>query len=304
MSYKDLLKEYVQNSGMSHREISRKCKELGKPVSQAYISQLIKGDVPPPSEEVSRILAEVTNGDPDKLITTGYIEKSPLEVQNLIKHYVDRLDLYTHMVASFFSDVELPDDHDEQDKERFMNEIKNIGETINKIPIEERIDFVVNRFNRVVYSQPEFMREIGENTGVSEETIDYTIKAIKEKPLNRIEVWDLDKDQKYHEWVPIEKIRFGEYIYVVPRDDSMKASNINKGAKVLCRLHEGEPIESGKIYLVLYEDNFYVRRVFVNDNQPITLQAENIQFPPIIIQDEDDLEIIGIVESVEFNPNE
>ncbi|OME23385.1 LexA family transcriptional regulator [Paenibacillus odorifer] len=88
MRYQEILGELVLKSGLSHREISRRAEERGTKVSQAYISQLIKGVVPPPSEEVTRVLAEVLNGDADSLIMAAYYDKAPEQ----IKEKLDKID--------------------------------------------------------------------------------------------------------------------------------------------------------------------------------------------------------------------
>ncbi len=96
------------------------------------------------------------------------------------------------------------------------------------------------------------------------------------------------------------------FFYIISPDDSMKGSNIVKDSKVLCRrldMIDIKNLDIGKIYLVSYQNSLYVRRVFVNNQDQITLQAENNQFPPIIINNMYDINIIGHVQSVEFNPN-
>ena len=55
-----------------------------------YISKLRLGKRPAPSEEISRVLAEVTGGDPQRLIIKGYIEKMPDDLK-------DQLGLYKYL---------------------------------------------------------------------------------------------------------------------------------------------------------------------------------------------------------------
>jgi SOS-response transcriptional repressor LexA/transcriptional regulator with XRE-family HTH domain len=108
--YKDLLEYYIRGSGLSHREISRRCKDRGTSVSQAYISQLAKGDVPPPSEEVSRVLAEVTGGDADKLLMAAYMEKAPDEVKDILKKS-ENIDQLLKKIFQFYSKFLLNEGH-------------------------------------------------------------------------------------------------------------------------------------------------------------------------------------------------
>ncbi|OME79581.1 hypothetical protein BK120_21630 [Paenibacillus sp. FSL A5-0031] len=74
-SYSNTLKQYVNESGLSLREISRRCSNNKTPVSQAYISKLINNDIPPASEEVNKALAKATNCNPEKLIIAAQTER-------------------------------------------------------------------------------------------------------------------------------------------------------------------------------------------------------------------------------------
>ncbi|NOG28502.1 LexA family transcriptional regulator [Lysinibacillus fusiformis] len=299
MNYADLLSKYIDESRMSLGEISIQMKEKNHPIDRSYISKLKNGTRPPASEKVNRALAEVLGGDPDKLITAGYIEKAPKEVQELISNYVDKIDTYTAIVASFFSE---PDQ---------LEQVKDIYENLKNLPIEDRLDFIINKFNRMIVARPDFLEDIGLSTGVPSDSIEKTIKIYTEKPLSRIEVWDTIKDEAYHEWIAANKIPFGEYIYIIYHDDSMINVMINKGSKVLIKLIETESeeseninnIESGKLYALVYREEIYIRRVFLQGDT-LTLQAENSEIPPMIINDLKDIDLIGTVVSVEFNPNE
>ncbi|WP_407270002.1 helix-turn-helix domain-containing protein [Radiobacillus sp. PE A8.2] len=146
MNYYELLNQYISKSGLSHRELSRRCKELGKSVSQAYISQLVRGDVPPPSEDVNKIIATVVNGDSEKLNWFGYIEKAPTGFKKILSQLgeeiipagkrllaeypmffsyspdevkkIEHTDVYRNFIGTYrssvintrFSGIELPDD--------------------------------------------------------------------------------------------------------------------------------------------------------------------------------------------------
>lgn len=84
MAYKDILSKTIKNSGLSLREISARCSSLGLNITPSYISQLQNGKLPPPSEDVSNILAKVCNIDSTELILEGYMEKAP----EIVKHYL------------------------------------------------------------------------------------------------------------------------------------------------------------------------------------------------------------------------
>lgn len=86
MSYADLLRRYIEESGMTLEEIAKACKERGLDIHPTYISKLRTGARPAPSnEKISRILAEVTGGDPEALIIQGYIDRAPEAVKPILE---------------------------------------------------------------------------------------------------------------------------------------------------------------------------------------------------------------------------
>ena len=299
MTYKELLDDYIKKSGLSHREISRRSKEKGMSVSQGYISQLVRGDVPPPSEEITKVLAEIVGGDPERLIWYAYVEKAPKEIQPIIKWYIDHWDNYAHTISALFID---PD----KAGEKYDEYVDKIYKALQELPPEQKLDFVINTYNKLVLAQPDFFRELGKTQGISDERIEATINTIKEVPLNRIQVFDLLKEEETFDWVHTEKIKGDDYyFYVIAHDDSMIGANINSGSKILCiKMDDDYEIESGKIYLVSLGDSVFIRRVFKQEGQPITLQSENPKYSPIIVNENDEFGILGMVKSVEFDPNQ
>ncbi|WHH57289.1 LexA family transcriptional regulator [Petroclostridium sp. X23] len=77
MAYYELFSNLIENSGLSHKDISDKCKLLGVSISPSYISQLKSGKIPAPSDEVSKAIAEVCNGNGNELILEAYLDKAP-----------------------------------------------------------------------------------------------------------------------------------------------------------------------------------------------------------------------------------
>ncbi len=84
--YFHLLSHHIQQSGLTLRQIAKRCRDLHHSIDPSYISKLQTGQLPPPSEEVSQTLAKVLNADAEELIYLGYIEKAPLVIkQKLVK---------------------------------------------------------------------------------------------------------------------------------------------------------------------------------------------------------------------------
>ena len=86
MDYKEHLQKLIKESNLTLREIADRCRELGQSIDPSYISKIQTGKLPPPSEEVSRVLAGVLGGDPTELIWHGYIEKAPKEIKQSLKN--------------------------------------------------------------------------------------------------------------------------------------------------------------------------------------------------------------------------
>lgn len=56
--------------------------EKGVRIDRSYISMLRNNRTKnPASDEINRALAEITGGDPDKLVYAAYIEKAPKELK-------------------------------------------------------------------------------------------------------------------------------------------------------------------------------------------------------------------------------
>lgn len=77
MTYAELLQCYIEQSGKTLEQIAEECSRRGVKIHPTYISKLRLGKRPSASEEITRMLAEVTGGDPQQLIIQGYIDKRP-----------------------------------------------------------------------------------------------------------------------------------------------------------------------------------------------------------------------------------
>lgn len=126
MQYRELLAEYVAKSKMTLREIAEECKVRGEPIDPSYISKLQTGRLPPPSEEVSRVLAEVLGGDANKLVYLGYLEKAPSIIRQLLEQWPPGKIPTPEAVALFRKIEELPSPAREK-LERELDWLEGIG---------------------------------------------------------------------------------------------------------------------------------------------------------------------------------
>lgn len=91
MGYAETLSNIVENSRLTLKEISDKCKERGIDVAPSYISKLQTKKQAPASDQVNRVLAEVCGGDIEKLLYEAYFEKAPDYMKELLKQNVQYL---------------------------------------------------------------------------------------------------------------------------------------------------------------------------------------------------------------------
>lgn len=263
LTHKDLLTQFVKNSGLSLREISRRAKSKGKSVSQSYLSMLTKGETPPPSEEVSKVLAEITGGDAEKLIWYGLIEKNPLEVQPIIRWYYEQWNSFVSAIAA----------------------LRNWDdEAINKmqqLSMKERVCMIMDSFQKIIMSQPKLLEA--------------------NLPIKQVKVLDLLNNREYFEWVDRKGIEDGDYIYILTEDDSMKGAGIAQGSKVLCRLLDAdEEVVSGSVYFLSLGAKKLLRRVYKDENGQMVLVADNPSYQPLLVNNPDELQLIGLAKSVKL----
>lgn len=82
MTYAEMLSDIIKKSELSLRQIAKRCEDLNLKIAPSYISQLKNGKLPPPSEEVSLILAKACGSDRQAhLVFQGYMEKAPAMVK-------------------------------------------------------------------------------------------------------------------------------------------------------------------------------------------------------------------------------
>ena len=82
MDYAGMLSKIINESGLSLRQIAKRCSEQEISITPSYISQLKNGKLPPPSESISLTLAKVCGWkNSATLVFQGYMEKAPVLVR-------------------------------------------------------------------------------------------------------------------------------------------------------------------------------------------------------------------------------
>ena len=85
MAYKEMLEKIMNEKKLTNTEVIAKCREQGIEISETYFSRIKNNKKNPPSEEVSRAIANACNVDERLLVIEGYIDKSPKEIQEAFK---------------------------------------------------------------------------------------------------------------------------------------------------------------------------------------------------------------------------
>ena len=98
------------------RQIAQQCRERNHAIDPSYISKLQTNHLPPPSEEVSKSLAEVLGANVDDFIYLGYIEKAPA----FIKQRLLEQDIPAEILSCAKRILKLPPHF----RQKIMNEIQ------------------------------------------------------------------------------------------------------------------------------------------------------------------------------------
>ena len=81
MPYSMLLRKIVADSGYSSKYIVEECEKRNYKIDKSYFSKLLNDKVPPPTEELSRIISDICNVDERQLVLEGYMDKAPKEIK-------------------------------------------------------------------------------------------------------------------------------------------------------------------------------------------------------------------------------
>jgi transcriptional regulator with XRE-family HTH domain len=98
MDYASLLRDYITKSGLSLSQIASELNKKGFSTDKGYISKLQNAKNPPAGEPMNKALAEITGGDPDRLLWYAYVEKAPEDIKGLLSSIKDVDKLYDHVI--------------------------------------------------------------------------------------------------------------------------------------------------------------------------------------------------------------
>lgn len=99
-----------------------------------------------------------------------------------------------------------------------------------------------------------------------------------------------------YETTPQSWVNGGEYFYLRAKGDSMINARIREGDLLLIRRQDD--VESGEIAAVLIDEEAVLKRVYKNEQGNVILQSENPKYPPIVLNGDKNIRIIGKLKKV------
>nr|PZN02956.1 MAG: hypothetical protein DIU66_08505 [Bacillota bacterium] len=192
MTYAELLQQYIKQSGKTLEQISKECAQKGVKIHPTYISKLRLGKRPAPSEEISRVLAEVTGGDPQRLIIKGYIEKIPddLKDQLGLYKYLSNIDDIADEVTSKINELGGLDNAVEKIVRSVLAEavFENPERFISELEKEEEIESVKKILEDIKNDPEYYVKSISDKALKKEEKMALALAVLPEvsilKPIN------------------------------------------------------------------------------------------------------------------------
>ncbi|UFJ39879.1 hypothetical protein LOK74_17755 [Brevibacillus humidisoli] len=325
MNYYQLLKHYIEQSGLSHREISRQCKARGTPVSQAYISQIVKRDVPPASDEVNRVIATVTGGDPEALIIAAYKEKAPVQIRELldqadsitslinkcIDSLVDAMVDESGYVDNLYRDLLISGLIENgmviEDEEQFMKYGYQAKSFLKSLDIEAKLKIFTMVVDSSLGTSPKQGEPAIRKADRPKATHRRSHAILRVPVLRRIHAKQpnpLMEERNIVTWIELANYgdyQDGELFFLTVQDDSMAGSRICNGDKVLVKIQP--TVENGEIAVVnIDEQDALLRRIKKVDSDLVLLYPDNPHYKPLVTHHRN-VRICGKVIQVRFNPS-
>lgn len=307
MTYSELINEYIERSGLSLGDIAKKMTEKGIKIDRSYISMLRNNKTKnPASEEVNRAFAEVTGGDPEKLVFASFIDRAPESIKSVLEN-VNDIDTY---VSALLKKVGM-------DATLIQEQIRELGEAEpSDISIDELID--VMSFEEKLEVFKVFIEDaFSQNKSLERYITDLDQNKFHDKtnviPLDSKELIQIPMVGRIAAGVPIERIENIEgYTLVDPAILKGKqgfALTVQGESMVGDRIHDGDLVIIAKQEEVSHKDI----AVVVVDRETVTLKRvrkegnmcllipSNPKMQPSLVPAEK-VEIIGKVVEVKFWP--
>lgn len=268
MSYREILSESIEKSGLTLKEISILCKDQGVKITESYISQLRSGKLTSPSIDISQALSKVLNIHPDILVLESYLDKAP----EALNEFLRRVRFFHNYDKLLYSQDEIED----------------------RVKMNEKTIAFIEELDQEPYSK--FITSINESDKMKT-AIHHAL--VSSHYFNCVNMIDLDEKMKSHPDVSFDEIISitkhkpinYESAIVDVEDDSLEPL-ISKGSIVV--IDEKKYMQGDLIHF--WDDNkqdFLIRKYYA-DGDTIILVAPNSNYEPLL-RSKSQVEILGKV---------
>ncbi|WP_058302423.1 LexA family protein [Gorillibacterium timonense] len=327
MSYAAILDTYIKKSGKTLDQISQECADMDISVHPTYISKLRLGKRPAPSEDITRALAKVTGGDPEKLIaeanlsslSSGQIAayerhvKRQLEIESVLDALSDGNQLFPFLeneLRESYLFRALPQDYlpdnildkeeltvyltnlrlDEEDTKIILSYLKDLAESpaVLYAKLQNSQNASMNEIRKIENS----LRDKGIKT--SQEVLSTMPIYDQKEPSVEIEVLENLKGKVFVD--PEVTLNRSGFALIV-HDDNMSGDRIQKGDIII--VLKQDYAYPADIALLSIKQGFATLRRVKEVGDMYILMPSKVNIEPEIVS-KDDVRIIGKVVEVRF----
>lgn len=313
MKYAEILREYIKESRYTLEHLSNLLLKRGLSASREHLSRLQNGKVPPASDDLNKAIAEITGGDPDKLIWYAYIEKAPEDMKEILYIIGDEMvgaaKRFLNKFPGFFEGKYKEEEYvDSEEFKEFSLALLEL--TMQKVPrpifrlnkgskYSSIIDFDNYKDDKNFIYEQNHKYKVSKSDGY--EKVNHVIKVpvlgyiAAGSPIfaqeHIVEEMKLPNPGAFKE---------GELFMLIVKGDSMTGSRIQEGDRVLVKIQPD--VENGEIAVVNVDgENATLKKVKRYEDGSVWLIATNPKYAPIPLNHEK-ARIIGKVIQVIFEP--
>lgn len=285
MSYSDVLNQYIEKSGLTLGEIAKKINAMGIKIDRSYISMLKNNKTKnPASEEINKAIAEVTGGDPDKLIFAAFADRAPDQVKRILDN-INSIDTYLNQI---FQKIELNNELIKTEiNDSCSSEIDPLpmSELLKIMSFEEKLELLKIFFEDALNQNKSFEKYITNLDPVEFKQIPHY-----KHTESKIEGYSIIESNLLH--------GSDGFSLSVP-DDRMSGDRIYEGDTVV--ISKQSEINSHDIAVVVVNDKETLISRVRKEGDLCLLMPSNPSIQPSLLKAKD-VKIIGKVVEVKFQP--
>ncbi|MGG4449595.1 LexA family protein [Brevibacillus porteri] len=300
---------------MSLAQIIKEMEEKkGVKVDRSYISKLRKNPKYPASEEINKAFAEVTGGDPDKLIWEGYYETAPHSVKRILDKVNDFEVLVKPLIEKKLLNVEF-DGYESiggvsQEELNEGIDYANSLEFINSLDKAEKLELLLDLLTNLAIQNPsqydQYISDLDQcnKFQVSEDMSSYSVDKMYKLPVLGTIV--AGKPLEFYEYndgytlIDPDLLRGRDGFALRVKGDSMSGDRILDGDVVI--VLKQEEVQPHEIAVVTIDGSEATLKRVKRQGDMVMLVSSNPNYEPMLYHSKD-IKILGKVVEVKFWPN-